>query len=186
MFLEVEDLGSFMLPPVRTLPCRVSNLDRLVSDVVLVKLRLPPTAEFSFIPGQYVDLIGPNGIRRSYSIANASFAEKTIELHIREVSGGAMSDYWFNQANPNDLLRLNGPHGTFFLRETKDVDLFFLATGTGIAPVKVMLESMADLTSEQSPNSVTVLWGVRNSQDHYLNVAGMPGPHVFIPGSSRP
>jgi len=186
LVLEADDLGGVELPIVKTLPCRISEINRLAPDVVQVLLRLPPTADFNFIPGQYIDVIGLNGIRRSYSLANASFADKVVELHIRAVEGGAMSRYWFNQAHTNDLLRLNGPLGTFFVRETTNIDLIFLATGTGIAPVKAMLESIANLPQEQAPKSVTVLWGGRHSQDFYMNVADIPGKFAYIPVQSRP
>lgn len=184
--IEVDDLGGMELPVAKTLPCRISEIIRLAPDVVQVLLRLPPTADFHFIPGQYIDIIGPNGLRRSYSLANASFANKVLELHIRKVEGGAMSQYWFNQAKPNDLLRLNGPMGTFFLREIENMDLVFLATGTGISPIKAMLESMIFLSHEKRPKTVAVLWGGRNDQDLYLNVADIPGDHTYIPVRSRP
>ena len=184
--LEADDLGGVELPSVKTYPCRISQINRLAPDVAQVFLRLPPTADFHFIPGQYVDVIGPNGIRRSYSLANASCFEKQLELHIRAVEGGEMSRYWFNEAKANDLLRLNGPLGTFFLRETEGLDLIFLATGTGIAPVKAILESVAKLPTEQAPNSVTVLWGGRNLQHFYLNVEEVPGEFTYIPVLSRP
>jgi len=184
--IEVDDLGGVQLPAAKTWPSRISEITRLAPDVVKVLLRLPPTADFQFVPGQYVDVIGPNSIRRSYSLANASFADKVLELHIRAVEGGAMSDYWFNQAKQNDLLRLNGPLGTFFMRETAGMDLIFLATGTGIAPVKAMLESMAALAADQQPKSVTVLWGGRHAQDFYLNVGDIAGGHAYVPVRSRP
>ncbi len=184
--IEAEDLGGITLPPKKTLPCRISRLEKVAPDVIRVYLRLPPSAEFSFIPGQYIDIIGPGGIRRSYSLANANFDQKVLELHIRAVDGGVMSDYWFNQAKVNDLLRLNGPLGTFFLRDATDVDLIFLATGTGIAPVKAILESIPALTHEQRPKSVTVLWGARTHQDLYFDVTRIPCNHHFIPVLSRP
>jgi len=184
--LEVDDLGDVVLPIAKTLPCRINAIDRLTHDVVRVFLRLPPSADFRFIPGQYIEVIGPQGIRRSYSLANACSTEKLLELHIRALAGGAMSHYWFNQAQPNDLLRLNGPLGTFFLRETAGVNLIFLATGTGMAPVKAMLESMPTLLPDQQPKSVTVVWGGRQSHDLYLDVAEIPGSHTYIPVLSRP
>lgn len=183
--IEVDDLGGVVLPAVKTLPCRISHLELLAPDVIQVKLRLPPTAEFSFIPGQYIDVIGPHGVRRSYSLANANFADKVLELHIRAVHGGEMSGYWFKQAKVNDLLRLNGPLGTFFLRETAGMDVVFLATGTGIAPVKAMLESMADRPADQTPKSITVLWGGRVPEDLYFDVAAFRGRHTFVPVLSR-
>lgn len=186
ILLEVDDLGDIELPISKTWPCRISEIKRLAPDVLRVLLRLPPNADFRFIPGQYIDVIGPNAIRRSYSLANASFADKVLELHVRELQGGAMSDYWFSQARPNDLLRLNGPLGTFFLRETAGVDLIFLATGTGIAPVKAMLGSLNQLQPEQQPKTVTVVWGGRQSEDLYLNVLDMPSGCDYIPVQSRP
>jgi len=184
--LDIEDLGGIQLPQPKTLPCRIAQLERLAPDILRVKLRLPPASTLSFIPGQYIDVIGINGTRRSYSLANSSFSEKLLELHIRAVKDGAMSDYWFNQAKPNDLLRLNGPLGTFFLRECANTDVFFLATGTGIAPVKAMLESLMHVPEELQPQSITVLWGGRAPEDFYIDIAVIPGKHRFIPVVSRP
>ncbi len=184
--LGIEELGDITLPRPRTLPCRIAELEKLAPDVMRVKLRLPPSTNFSFIPGQYIDVIGVNGVRRSYSLANASCPEKLLELHIRAVHGGAMSGYWFNHAKPNDLLRLNGPLGTFFLREVKNADIYFLATGTGIAPVKAMLESLIHIPDGCQPRTLTVLWGGRRPEDFYIDIAAIPGKHYFIPVISRP
>lgn len=181
LLLEVDDLFDVELPLVKLVPSRISQIDRLAPDVVRVQLRLPPATDFKFISGQYIDVIGSHGLRRSYSLANADCANKTLELHIRAVDGGAMSDYWFNQAQVNDLLRLNGPLGTFFLRDTSNLDLFFLATGTGIAPVKAMMESIANLSLDQRPKSITVLWGGRTERDLYFDVRKIPVPHCFVP-----
>ncbi len=184
--IEVADLGDVALPAIKTLPCRISQLQRVAADVMLVNLRLPPTAEFEFIPGQYIDVIGPNGMRRSYSLANGSFASKQLELHIRLVEGGAFSRFWFNEAKAGDLLRLNGPKGTFFLRDAAGIDLIFLATGTGIAPVKAILESLPYIPMALRPRSTVVLWGSRTHEDLYLDVAAISGEHRYVPVLSRP
>lgn len=186
MALMANDLGGVVLPTIKTLPCRISQIDRLASDVVRVKLRLPPTADFAFLPGQYIDVIGPNGARRSYSLANADFSNKSLELHVRAVDGGLFSEYWFSNAKVNDLLRLNGPLGTFFLRDTGNKDLVFLATGTGIAPVKAMLESLSGLTSERKPRSVTVFWGGRKLNDLYVDLSEFATEFKYVPVLSRP
>jgi CDP-4-dehydro-6-deoxyglucose reductase len=149
-------------------------------------LRLPPSAEFSFIPGQYIDIIGPSGVRRSYSLANASFGDKALELHIRAVESGVMSDYWFKDAKVNDLLRLHGPLGTFFLREYEDLDLVFLATGTGIAPVKAITQSLVGTPPDLAPRSITVFWGGRTIKDLYFDPHEILAGHRFIPVLSRP
>ncbi|MFM9993036.1 MAG: FAD-binding oxidoreductase [Burkholderiaceae bacterium] len=183
--LDFEDLGEFVIPPIKTLPCRIFSIERRARDVVIVRLRLPPTSEFMAIPGQHIDVIGPTGIRRSYSLANADTSNKILELHIRAVGGGVMSDYWFKQAKVNDLLRFNGPLGTFFLRNFAQLNLVFLATGTGIAPVKAMLESLIGNAPAQSPKSVTVFWGGRTSIDLYFDAQVMPTSHRFVPVLSR-
>lgn len=185
--LEIEDLGDIVLPEARTLPCRIQSIERLSTDVVRVMLRLPPATPLDFRPGQYIDVIGGEGLRRSYSIANAPRADKQIELHIREVPDGAMSRYWFQQAKANDLLRLRGPLGTFFLRDQAGKDLVLLATGTGLAPVKAILEGLATLPLDAAPRSVTVYWGGRQREDLYWpldSLGALPAVRV-VPVLSR-
>lgn len=181
--LDIEDLGNLKLAVPRTLPCRIQELDRLTGDVLRVVLRLPPGSVFDYRPGQYIDVIGHGGLRRSYSVANAPAAHRQLELHIRRVDGGTMSDYWFGAAKLNDLLRLHGPLGTFFLRDVADADLVFLATGTGIAPVKAMLEELDTQTA--APRSVTVYWGGRVPADLYWDTRGVGTAHRFAPVLSR-
>ncbi len=185
VLLDIDDLGGVQLPAAKTLPCRISELGLVAPDVLSIKLRLPPTADFQFIPGQYIDLIGPNGVRRSYSLANSSFEEKMLLLHVRRVDAGVMSRYWFEDAKVNDLLRLNGPLGTFFLRDVVAIDLIFLATGTGIAPVQAMLESITHLPPGKQPKSVTVFWGGRLTHDLYMDFSCMPVTHRYVPVLSR-
>ncbi len=170
--LEIEELCALKLPPVKTLPCRIDTIEKVAPDIIQVGLRLPPTSSFVFYPGQYINVIAQGGLRRSYSLANvftseANTANNRLELHIRATPDGKMSSYWFDNAKPNDLLRLEGPLGTFFLRNIAGLDLVFLATGTGIAPVKAMLESVNHLLAEERPQSITVYWGGRNPVDFY-------------------
>lgn len=167
--LDVEDLGDIQLHPTKTLPCRIQSLERLSADVLRVILRLPPNQQLDYHPGQYIDVIGKDGLRRSYSVANAPAADKLIELHIVQVPEGAMSPYWFEEAKTNDLLRLNGPLGTFFLRDIAGLDLILLATGTGMAPIKAILEGMSSWPVARLPRSISVYWGGRVPQDHYWN-----------------
>ena len=185
MLIEVEDLGDQVIPEVRTLPARISSLEKLAPDVLSVKLRFPPNTPLSYLAGQYIDVIGPGGLRRSYSIANAPAAERELALHIRAVQGGAMSDYWFNQAQANDLVRINGPLGSFFMRPLAGLHLVFLATGTGIAPVKAMLEQLANAPATDQPLSVTVYWGGREPQDLYANPSQWHPALRYVPVLSR-
>jgi CDP-4-dehydro-6-deoxyglucose reductase len=183
--LEADALVDCALPPVVTLPCRIHSLQKLASDVLKVVLRLPPNATFTFLPGQYIDVIAHGGTRRSYSLATANSAEKLLELHIRAVPGGVMSEYWFERAKVDDLLRLSGPLGTFFLRNVTGLDLVFLATGTGIAPVKAILEGMENMPIKSRPHSVAVYWGGRTSKDLYWDVTSSFAQYRYVPVLSR-
>lgn len=185
MVIEVEDLGDQVIPDVKTLPARISSLEKLAPDVLSVKLRFPPNTPFVYLAGQYFDVIGPGGLRRSYSVANAQSPDNQLQLHIRAVQGGAMSDYWFNQAKINDLLRVNGPLGSFFMRPLAGLHLVFLATGTGIAPVKTMLEQLTTAPATDQPLSITVYWGGREPQDLYANPSEWHPIFRYVPVLSR-
>ena len=165
--LDIEDLGLPADLRAKTFPCRIDSIERVAPDVVTLMLRLPPSAELRYLPGQYIDVLGPGGVKRSYSIANAPQPSARLELHVRQVDGGAMSAYWFHAAKANDLLRLHGPIGTFFLRDVAGLDLVFLATGTGIAPIKAMLEDLSRRPTEAQPASISLYWGGRRPQDLY-------------------
>lgn len=184
--IEVEDLADLLLPKAKTLACRIQSIDRLGTDVLRIYLRLPPAAGFLFLPGQYVEVIAPEGgLRRSYSLASAAVKENQLELHIRKIAMGALSEYWFSQAKPGDLLRLYGPLGTFVFRDLQGVDLVFLATGTGIAPVKAMLESLALSPMGHRPKSVSVYWGGRVREDIYLDLSSITTGCHYRPVLSR-
>jgi CDP-4-dehydro-6-deoxyglucose reductase len=183
--LIIEDLGDITVYPPRTWPARIQGLDRLASDVLRVVLRLPPAANFQYHPGQYIELIGPGGVRRSYSLAQGADPAGPLELHIRRVDAGVLSRYWFEQAQVNDLLRLNGPLGTFFLRDVHQHDLVFLATGTGIAPVKAMIEGLSRPGQPEMPRSISIYWGGRLPADLYWSPDGSAQGIVFTPVLSR-
>jgi CDP-4-dehydro-6-deoxyglucose reductase len=156
--IDAVDLSALHGIEIRTSPARVSQFVYLSENIVEVKLRLPPTANFQFIEGQYLDVIW-NSIRRSYSIASIS-SEKEITLLIKRFENGQMSDYWFNTIQANDLLRIEGPKGTFFLRDA-DKPLIFLATGTGIAPIKSILHRLEHDADYQQIHPISVYWGNR-------------------------
>lgn len=174
--LDVEDLGDVDLVKSRTLPCKISLIERVSVDVIKLIVRLPPTADFKFLAGQYLNLIkGP--ISRSYSIASHPNSTTTLEFFIKNYENGKMSDYWFNSAKNDDLLRLQGPLGTFFLRKKTNKNLIFLATGTGIAPVNSILEELR--LSNLDSSKVTVIWGARNEESLFLKCLPFVGTEFY-------
>ena len=162
ILIDAEDLSPLHGIKAKTLPARISLIKKHTVDIIEVTLRLPPTAKFNFIEGQYLDVIEHN-IRRSYSIASTS-NQKEISLLIKRFVNGKMSNYWFNQAKQNDLLRIEGPKGTFFLRDDSK-PLLFLATGTGIAPIMSILTSLDNDSSYQQQKPISVFWGNRYAEE---------------------
>lgn len=183
--LDIEDLGALAGIEARVTPARIDRLERLAPDVMRVELRLPPRNPFRFLAGQYVDVSSPAGVRRSYSVASDAAAPERVELQIRRVDGGVLSRYWFEEAKPNDLLRFLGPRGTFYLRPSAGLDLVFLATGTGIAPVLSMLRQLAAMPEAERPRSVALYWGGRHREDLYLDPCAAFAPLRYVPVLSR-
>ena len=156
--------------PVRKMPCRIAAIERPAPDVAILRLQLPANERLQYLAGQYVELILRDGSRRSYSMAGAPHAAEQLELHVRHVPGGKFTDALFGAATPpvkeRDILRLEGPMGTFFLREDSDKPIVMLASGTGFAPIKAIVEHMIH---KSITRPVTLYWGGRRPQDLYLN-----------------
>ena len=182
--LELENLGNFPMIPPKTLPTKINSVTQISKNLMTVVLRVPPSSKLEYYAGQYVEIIVGN-LRRSYSIANCPNIDNCLEFLIQKIDKGAMSDYWFKQAKVNDTLRIVGPHGTFFLRDIVGKDLVFLATGTGIAPVKAILEALNNKPKNKHPDSVTIYWGGRTPVDLYWNLPGYKYPAHLEPVLSR-
>lgn len=163
---EVVGAGQF---PIKKMPCRVSSIDKPAPDVAVLKLQLPANDRLQYHAGQYVEFILRDGARRSYSMANAPHTQEAqpgIELHIRHMPGGRFTDHVFGAMKEKEILRMEGPFGSFFLREDSDKPIVLLASGTGFAPIKAILEHM-EFKALARP---TVLyWGCRSRADLYLD-----------------
>jgi len=152
--------------PVKKMPTRVSSLVRKTEDVMLMQLQLPANDTFVYRAGQYVEFILRDGARRSYSMANAPGKGPGLELHIRHMPGGRFTDQVFGTMKEKDILRIEGPMGSFFLREDSEKPMVFLASGTGFAPLKALLEHMQHCGITRP---VTLYWGGRRPADLYLD-----------------
>jgi CDP-4-dehydro-6-deoxyglucose reductase len=160
----VPGAGEF---PVLKLPTRVISIERPSTDVAVLRLQLAANQNFQFRAGQYIEFILRDGSRRSYSMANAPHSlPGQIELHIRHMPGGKFTDVVFSSLKEKDILRTEGPFGSFFLREDSDKPIVLLASGTGFAPIKAIIERLQHLGSARP---VTLYWGARSKADLYLN-----------------
>jgi CDP-4-dehydro-6-deoxyglucose reductase, E3 len=164
---DVRKAGDVVL---KTLPCRIEHLDRVIDDVTIMRFKLPANERLQFQAGQYIEFLLRDGKRRSFSMANAPHDDALIELHIRHTPGGLFTDRVFGVTEPamkeRDILRIEGPHGSFFLREESDKPIIMVASGTGFAPIKAIIEHML-YTANTRP--VTLYWGGRRPKDLYMD-----------------
>jgi len=155
---------------IRKMPVRVMALEKLADDVMHVTLQLPAADPFHFYPGQYLDILFRDGSRRSYSMANAPADTNRVELHIRHMPGGMFTDTVFGVGDkvlkPREILRVEAPLGSFFLREDSDKPIVFLASGTGFAPIRAILQHMV---AKNDVRPAVLYWGGRRPADLYLD-----------------
>jgi CDP-4-dehydro-6-deoxyglucose reductase len=163
--IECREISAVKDIQVRTLPCRVQKMDRLGPDVMRLQLKLPANERLQFLAGQYVDILMRGGMRRSLSMANAPHDDAFIELHLRNY-GGPFSDHVFNKMKEKEILRFEGPLGTFFMREESAKPIILVASGTGFAPIKAMIEHALH---KGVSRPMTLYWGGRRRSDLYLN-----------------
>ena len=166
LVLEARTVGSAKDIPIKTLPCRVQKLERVTDDVILLSLKLPANERLQFLAGQYVEFLLKDGSRRSFSMGNAPHDDEFVQLHVRHVPGGQFTDHVFGKMKERDILRFEGPHGTFFLREDSAKPIVFVASGTGFAPIKAILEHAFNKGIDRA---MTLYWGGRRPKDLYLN-----------------
>ncbi|MEA1888562.1 MAG: CDP-6-deoxy-delta-3,4-glucoseen reductase [Pseudomonadota bacterium] len=163
--LEVETIDAVADIEIKTLPCRVNRLEKLADDVMLVELKLPPHEKFVFHAGQYLDFLLRDGRRRSFSMANLPSSAGVIELHIRQVPGGLFTAQVFNEMKEKDMLRIQGPFGTFIMRDNNRPAIL-IAGGTGLAPLKSMLEKVRE---DGCDRPLHLYWGARAGRDLYYD-----------------
>ena len=144
LVIEARELTGFGDIPIRKMPARIAKIDRVAPDVAIVSVQLPASERLQFRAGQYMDFILKDGARRQYSMATAPHADELIQLHIRHTPGGVFTDRLFGLVEPpvkeRDILRIEAPLGTFFLREDDTRPIVLLAGGTGFAPIKAIAE----------------------------------------------
>jgi CDP-4-dehydro-6-deoxyglucose reductase len=128
-------------------------------------IKLPASERLQFLPGQYIDILLEDGRHRSFSIANSPQNDDFLELHIRFVEKGLFTTKVFNSMQNKDLLRIEGPHGSFFFHEDSNKDILLMAGGTGFAPIKGIIEH---LISEEVTRPIYLYWGVRSEADLYM------------------
>lgn len=165
LIIESREVKSESDIQVKTLPTRVEKIERLSDDVIALYLKLPASERMQFLAGQYIDILLKDDKPRSFSLANAPHDDAFLVLHIRHIPGGSFTHYVFNELKERDILRIKGPLGHFYLREDSYKPMIFVASGTGFAPVKALVEH-ALYSGIKRP--MHVYWGGNKRADLYM------------------
>jgi CDP-4-dehydro-6-deoxyglucose reductase len=186
--LEIEEDDSIHDIPVRTMPCRVQHMEQLADDVMVLTLKLPTNERLQFRAGQYIEFLLKDGKRRAFSLANAPHDDEFLQLHVRLIPGGTFTDHVFHAMKEKEILRFEGPHGNFFLREDSDKPIILLAGGTGFAPIKGVVEHALH---SRLNRPMILYWGARTRRGLYLNELperwAAEHPHIrYVPVLSDP
>jgi CDP-4-dehydro-6-deoxyglucose reductase len=185
--IECREISAVKDIQIRTLPCRVQKMRRAADDIMLLHLKLPASERLQFLAGQYISVRLKDGTRRDLSMANAPHDDEFLQLHLRNY-GGPFSKHVFGTMKERDILRFEGPFGTFFLREDSEKPIILLASGTGFAPVKAIIEHAFHM---RSPRTMVLYWGGRVRADFYMNDvperwAGEHDNFTYVPVLSEP
>lgn len=163
LVIEAPEVTALRGISIQQMGVRVASIDKVSSDVAVLRLMLAPGAGFDYFPGQYVQVLLKDGSRRSYSMATRSARDNQLELHIRHMPGGVFSGHVFNALQPKAILRMEGPFGSFYLRDSER-PMIFLASGTGFAPIQALLEQLRESDNRRP---VYLYWGGRRREDLY-------------------
>jgi CDP-4-dehydro-6-deoxyglucose reductase len=178
LVLEARTIGAAKDIQVKTLPCRIQKMERCAEDVMRLELKLPANERLQFLAGQFIEFLLKDGSRRSFSMATAPHVDGPIELHVRHVKGGQFTDHVFGKMKERDILRFEGPLGTFFLREDSDKPVVFVASGTGFAPIKAIIEHAVH---KGIARPMTLYWGGRRPKDLYMDALAKQWPINYVP-----
>jgi CDP-4-dehydro-6-deoxyglucose reductase len=165
LVIECHEVSSLKDIPVKTLPCRVQKMDRINDDIMVLSLKLPANERLQFLAGQYVDILQKDDKPRSFSLANAPHDDEFLQLHVRNIPGGKFTQHVFHEMKERDILRIKGPLGSFYLREDSAKPIMFIASGTGFAPVKAIIEHALQSGTQRA---MAFYWGVRKASDLYM------------------
>jgi CDP-4-dehydro-6-deoxyglucose reductase/ferredoxin-NAD(P)+ reductase (naphthalene dioxygenase ferredoxin-specific) len=183
-FLEADEIVAH---PSRRLTCKVMSVADATHDIRVVRMEILSGGPFDFSAGQYASVAFPGLPPRDYSMASRP-GDAVLEFHIRLMPGGAVTPYVAKQLKPGDIVKVSGPLGTAYLREKHAGPIVALAGGSGMAPIKAIVETALAHGFRQP---IALYFGVRAERDLYLEkhfgeLAARHSNLTFIPVLSQP
>jgi Na+-transporting NADH:ubiquinone oxidoreductase subunit F len=169
--IKVRGNMDIEIPPelflIKEFRSRVESLRDLTDEIKELRLRLADSESITFKAGQYIQFQVPEyeqcpeSVYRAYSIASPANESNGITLVVTKVPGGLATTYIHEVLEEGDEVTFNGPYGEFFLRDSER-EIFFVATGSGLAPIISMLYQMA---VEKISRRATLVFGARRKKD---------------------
>lgn len=166
LVIEAKEIAAAKDIPIRIMPARVVQMEKLADDVMRLSLKLAEGQRLQYLAGQYIDILLSGNQRRSFSLSTSPLSDELLQLHIRHVPGGFFTGHVFTKMQEKDLVRFQGPYGMFFLREESERPTILVAGGTGFAPIKSILEYVF---AKGITRPLHLYWGVRAKRDLYLS-----------------
>ncbi len=164
--LGIDEIESSTQFEVKQFGCHVSSKNKLCHDVIALKITLDNDERLQYHAGQYIEFILEGEKHRAFSIANSPHNDDLIELHIRHIEGGLFTDFLFDSMPENSGLQLQGPLGSFYLREDRNRPIIMMGGGTGFGPLKAMIEYIEHTGFNQR---IFMFMGVRALRDLYMD-----------------
>ena len=164
-----ELAASLQIPhPDRVVELSVEKISRPTANTLVMRLAPVVKGECfcQFSPGQYIEIWIPDTpyLSRAYSIGNAPREDGSVELQIRRVAGGRLSQWAFERMKEGDRARARGPLGSFTMRSPIDRPLLFIAGGTGFSPIEALIEQQLKLAPQRD---MLLFWGAADLRDLY-------------------
>jgi NAD(P)H-flavin reductase/ferredoxin len=161
-WLDEDDL---IVHPRRVLACKVVGLDDATHDIKRVRLAIESGGPFDFSAGQFASVTFEGCPPRDYSMANVP-GDPVLEFHVRRTQGGATSAHVAEKLKLGDSVRVEGPFGASYLREAHRGPIIAVAGGSGMAPLKSIVERAIQ---KAMPQHIYFYFGVRSERDLYLH-----------------
>ena len=164
LVISAEPIAEGVCEPQRCTAV-VKELRWLTPEVANLHLELSDLPSFDYLPGQYMNVHLGDGTHRSFSMASLPNASR-VDFHVRRIPGGRFTDAHLDKLAAGDLLEVELPLGAFRCHPEDYRPMVMVATGTGLAPIKSILESLMD---DPDCPPVWLYWGMRSEAGLYLD-----------------
>ena len=156
-----ETLNDFKVISVE---CVVKKLTKVTDDIYILNLKINSEEEFKFKAGQYAELYFDQCKEKHFSMANPPSTNE-LEFHIKTLDGGEVSDYVKNTLEVGETIKVKGPFGNAYLRDSHKGPIIAVAGGTGLAPILSIIQSSLDIKMKQP---IQVYYGAKSEKDLYF------------------